>query len=222
MDGNGRWAKKRGLKRSDGHKAGVKAARHIVEVCGQLEISYLTLYTFSVENWKRPRSEVDFLFKLLTDTARSQLDDLIANNVRLIATGQIEELPYSRRKAIEQAIEKTSQNTGLVLNLALNYGGRTEILEAVKKIARDYKSGKFRLKDIEEELFASYLLTYPLPDPDLLIRTSGEQRLSNFLLWQTSYTELYITSVLWPDFDEREFLMAILDYQKRERRFGKL
>ena len=222
MDGNGRWAKKRGLRRSDGHKAGVKAARGIVEVCGQLKIPYLTLYTFSVENWKRPRSEVNFLFKLLTDTARAELDDLIANNVKLIATGQIEELPFSRRKAIEQAIEKTAHNTGLVLNLALNYGGRTEILEAVKRISRDYKSGKFRLKDIDEELFSTYLFTYPLPDPDLLIRTSGEQRLSNFLLWQTSYTELYITSVLWPDFDEPEFLKAILDYQKRERRFGKL
>jgi undecaprenyl diphosphate synthase len=222
MDGNGRWAKKRGLKRSDGHKAGVKAARGIVEACGKLEIPYLTLYTFSVENWKRPRAEVNFLFKLLTDTARTELNDLIANNVRLIVTGQIEELPFSRRKAIEQAIKKTAHNTGLVLNLALNYGGRTEILEAVKKIARDYKSGKFRLKDIKEDVFESYLSTYPLPDPDLLIRTSGEQRLSNFLLWQTSYTELYITPVLWPDFEEREFVSAILDYQKRERRFGKL
>ncbi len=222
MDGNGRWANKRGLKRSDGHKAGVKAARGIVEACGQLEIPYLTLYTFSVENWKRPRSEVNFLFKLLTDTARAELDDLIANNVRLIVTGQIEELPFSRRKAIEQAIRKTAANTGLVLNLALNYGGRTEILEAVKQIAKDYKSGNIRLKDVDEELFSRYLFTYPLPDPDLLIRTSGEQRLSNFLLWQTSYTELYITPVLWPDFSEAEFLRAILDYQKRERRFGKL
>jgi undecaprenyl diphosphate synthase len=222
MDGNGRWAKKRGLKRSDGHKAGVKAARGVVEACGKLDIACLTLYTFSVENWNRPRAEVNFLFKLLTDTARSELKDLIANNVRLIVTGQIEKLPYSRRKAIEQAIKKTSTNTGLVLNLALNYGGRTEILEAVKKIAHDYKLGKIRLKDVNEDLFSTYLFTHPLPDPDLLIRTSGEQRLSNFLLWQTSYTELYITSVLWPDFNEREFLQAILDYQKRERRFGKL
>ncbi len=222
MDGNGRWAEKRGLDRSAGHRAGVDAVRRIVEISGDVNIKYLTLYTFSVENWNRPKSEVDFLFKLLNDTARSQLGDLIRNNVRLIATGQIEQLPLVRRKALLHAIAKTSKNTGLVLNLALNYGGRMEILEAVKRIAKEYKANRLKLPEIDEEKFATYLFTHPLPDPDLLIRTSGEFRLSNFLLWQTSYTELFITNTLWPDFSQKEFLEIILDYQKRERRFGKL
>ena len=222
MDGNGRWAEKRGLDRSAGHRAGVDAVRSIVEVCGQIHIKYLTLYTFSLENWKRPKSEIDFLFKLLNDTARSQLSDLIKNNVRLIATGQIEQLPFVRRKALLHAIARTSKNTGLVLNLALNYSGRMEILEAVKRIAREYKANRIKLSDLNEGKFAEYLFTHPLPDPDLLIRTSGEFRLSNFLLWQTSYTELYVTNTFWPDFDRKEFLEIILEYQKRERRFGKL
>ncbi len=222
MDGNGRWAAKRGLDRSAGHKAGVGAVRRIVQLCGEVGISYLTLYTFSVENWKRPKTEVGFLFKLLNDTARSELAELIKNNVRLITTGQIDEIPFARRRAILHAIEKTSKNTGLVLNLALNYGGRLEIVEVARQIARDVKANKLRVSDIDETLFSTYLFTYPLPDPDLLIRTSGEMRLSNFLLWQTSYTELAITQTLWPDFAEREFLEIILDFQKRERRFGKL
>ncbi len=222
MDGNGRWAEKRGLDRSAGHRAGVDAVRSIVEICGQIHIKYLTLYTFSLENWKRPKSEIDFLFKLLNDTARSQLSDLIKNNVRLIATGQIEQLPFIRRKALLHAIARTSKNTGLVLNLALNYSGRMEILEAVKRIAREYKANRIKLSDLNEGKFAEYLFTHPLPDPDLLIRTSGEFRLSNFLLWQTSYTELYVTNTFWPDFDRKEFLEIILEYQKRERRFGKL
>ena len=222
MDGNGRWAEKRGLDRSAGHRAGVDAVRSIVEICGQIHIKYLTLYTFSLENWKRPKSEIDFLFKLLNDTARSQLSDLIRNNVRLIATGQIEQLPFVRRKALLHAIARTSKNTGLVLNLALNYSGRMEILEAVKRIAREYKANRIKLSDLDEGKFAEYLFTHPLPDPDLLIRTSGEFRLSNFLLWQTSYTELYVTNTFWPDFDRKEFLEIILEYQKRERRFGKL
>ncbi|MBK7092330.1 MAG: isoprenyl transferase [bacterium] len=222
MDGNGRWAAKRGLDRSSGHKAGVDAVRRIVEISGQIGVSYLTLYTFSVENWKRPVSEVGFLFKLLNDTARSELAELNRNNVRLIATGQLDQIPFARRRAILHAIEKTSKNTGLVLNLALNYSGRMEIVEAVKKIARDFKANKVKLSEINDVLFSSYLFTHPLPDPDLLIRTSGEMRLSNFLLWQTSYTELFITETLWPDFTEREFVEIVLEYQKRERRFGKL
>ncbi len=222
MDGNGRWAAKRGLDRSAGHKAGVGAVRRIVQLCGEIGISYLTLYTFSVENWKRPKTEVGFLFKLLNDTARSELAELIKNNVRLITTGQIDEIPFARRRAILHAIEKTSKNTGLVLNLALNYGGRMEIVEVARQIARDVKANKIKINEIDEALFSTYLFTHPLPDPDLLIRTSGEMRLSNFLLWQTSYTELAITQTLWPDFAEREFLEIILDYQKRERRFGKL
>ncbi|MFH2056506.1 MAG: isoprenyl transferase [bacterium] len=222
MDGNGRWARKRGLPRSAGHKAGVEAVRRIVEICPTVDVKYLTLYTFSVENWNRPRSEIASLFKLLYDTTRSELSALIDNNVRLIATGEIDQLPFSRRKAILHAIEKTSKNTGLVLNLALNYSGRLEIVEATKRIARAYKAGQVRLKDIDEEFFASKLFTYPLPDPDLLIRTSGEYRLSNFLLWQTSYTELFITDTLWPDFSQQEFVNSLLEYQKRDRRFGKL
>lgn len=222
MDGNGRWANKRGLPRSAGHKAGVDAVKRIVEICPSLDVKYLTLYTFSLENWKRPKSEVTSLFKLLNDTTRSELAELIENNVRLIATGQIEGLPYSRRRAILHAIEKTSKNNGLILNLALNYSGRHEIVEAAKCIAKQYKANKIKLKEIDESLFASYLSTHPLPDPDLLIRTSGEYRLSNFLLWQTSYTELIVTDTLWPDFSQREFVELILEYQKRERRFGKL
>jgi undecaprenyl diphosphate synthase len=222
MDGNGRWAEKRDLPRSAGHKAGVDAVRRIVEICPSVDIKYLTLYTFSVENWKRPKTEIASLFKLLYDTTRSELSELITKNVRLIATGQIDQLPFSRRKAILHAIERTSKNTGLVLNLALNYSGRLEIVEATKRIARDYKAGKVKLKDIEEEYFASKLFTHPLPDPDLLIRTSGEHRLSNFLLWQTSYTELFITDTLWPDFSQREFVELLLEYQKRDRRFGRL
>jgi undecaprenyl diphosphate synthase len=222
MDGNGRWASKRGLARSAGHKAGVEAVRRIVEVCPSLDIKYLTLYTFSVENWKRPKSEIASLFKLLYDTTRSELDELNRNNVRLIVTGQIEELPQTRRRAILHAIAKTSKNTGLILNLALNYSGRMEIIEAAKRVAREFKAQKIRLKDIDEEYFASKLFTHPLPDPDILIRTSGEYRLSNFLLWQTSYTELFITDTLWPDFAQREFVEIIIEYQKRERRFGRL
>ena len=222
MDGNGRWARKRGLPRSAGHKAGVEAVRRIVEICPSVDVKYLTLYTFSVENWNRPKSEITSLFKLLYDTTRSELSGLIENNVRLIATGQIDQLPFSRRKAILHAIEKTSKNTGLVLNLALNYSGRMEIVEATKQIARAYKAGQVRLKDIDQEFFASKLFTHPLPDPDLLIRTSGEYRLSNFLLWQTSYTELFVTDTLWPDFSQKEFVNSLLEYQKRDRRFGKL
>lgn len=222
MDGNGRWARKRGLPRSAGHKAGVEAVRRIVEICPSVDVKYLTLYTFSVENWNRPKSEITSLFKLLYDTTRSELSGLIENNVRLIATGQIDQLPFSRRKAILHAIEKTSKNTGLVLNLALNYSGRMEIVEATKQIARAYKAGQVRLKDIDQEFFASRLFTHPLPDPDLLIRTSGEYRLSNFLLWQTSYTELFVTDTLWPDFSQKEFVNSLLEYQKRDRRFGRL
>lgn len=222
MDGNGRWAEKRGLDRSAGHKAGVDAVRRVVEIASQIGIKYVTLYTFSTENWKRPRAEVGFLFKLLNDTARSELADLDRNNVRLIATGQLDQIPFARRRAILHAIEKTSKNTGLVLNLALNYSGRMEIVQAVKRIANDYSGKKLKIDDINEELFSKYLLTYPIPDPDLLIRTSGEMRLSNFLLWQTSYTELFITDTLWPDFGEKGFLETIIEYQKRERRFGKL
>jgi len=222
MDGNGRWAKKRGKPRSSGHKAGVETVKAIVRAAARVGVETLTLYTFSVENWKRPKAEVSAIMKLLYENTRSELDELRKNNVRLIATGRIDKLSVTRRNALLHAIRETSKNTGLVLNLALNYGGRTEILEAVQKIARDVKRGQIRPSSIDEELFSSYLYTKDIPDPDLLIRTSGEMRLSNFLLWQTSYTELYVTEVLWPDFSEDDFYKAVLDYQNRDRRFGEL
>jgi undecaprenyl diphosphate synthase len=220
MDGNGRWAERRGLPRTEGHNAGVKAVRRIVEVASEIGIKYLTLYTFSIENWQRPKREVASLMRLLSNTTRAELNDLIKNNVRLIATGRIDGLPAERRQVLKQAIRKTSQNDGLTLNLALNYGGRTEILDAVREIVKDVASGKVSSRAISERLFEEYLYTAGIPDPDLLIRTSGEYRLSNFLIWQTSYTEMYVTETLWPDFEQAEFLTAIEDYLRRERRFG--
>ncbi len=222
MDGNGRWAKKRGLPRIAGHKAGVKAVKRVVEAAGELGISILTLFTFSHENWKRPKEEVSAIMKLLYETTKREINELDKNNVKLITTGRIEELSPQRRDVLEKAREQTKNNTGLILNLALNYGGRTEILDAVKHIAREVKQGKLDINDLNEENFAKYLYTNGLPDPDLLIRTSGEKRISNFLLWQTSYTELYITDVLWPNFTAKDFYEAIWDYQNRERRFGRV
>ena len=222
MDGNGRWAKKRGLPRTVGHRQGVKAVKKVVSIAGEIGIKFLTLYTFSTENWKRPKQEISAIMKLLGETTRKELAELLENNVRLIATGDIEKLPTSRREILRDAIKQTTDNTGLVLNLALNYSGRTEIIEAVRGIARDVADGRVNPDSIDDVLFVRYLQTDGLPDPDLLIRTSGEMRISNFLLWQTSYTELYVTDVLWPDFGEADFLNAILDFQKRERRFGKV
>jgi undecaprenyl diphosphate synthase len=222
MDGNGRWAKKRGLPRTAGHRAGVRAVKRVVRIASEIGVGYLTLYTFSTENWKRPKREVSAIMKLLEETTRRELSELLENNVRLIATGDIEMLPQKRREVLVDAINKTTNNTGLVLNLALNYSGRNEIIEAVKNIARDVAVGWIKPDSIDDGLFATYLQTNGLPDPDLLIRTSGEMRISNFLLWQTSYTELYVTDVLWPDFSEDDFLQALLDYQSRERRFGKI
>ncbi len=222
MDGNGRWARMRGEPRSSGHKAGVETVKAVVRAAAKVDVKILTLYTFSVENWKRPRAEVSAIMKLLYEKTRSELDELRRNNVRLISTGRIDELPVTRRNALRHAMKETSGNTGLVLNLALNYGGRTEILEAVRRIAGDASRGRINPSEIDEERFSSYLYTRDIPDPDLLIRTSGEMRLSNFLLWQTSYTELYITDVLWPDFSENDFYKAIIEYQNRDRRFGDL
>lgn len=222
MDGNGRWARRRNLPRTAGHEAGVEAVRKVVRAAAEVGIKYLTLYTFSVENWKRPREEVAALMKLLTRTTRREIDELNRNNVRLITTGRIDELSVTRRKVLSHAVEKTRNNTGLVLNLALNYGGRTEIIDAVKAIALAVRSRHIQPGEINEALFSEYLYTAGLPDPDLLIRTSGEMRISNFLVWQTSYTELYITDVLWPDFGRKELFQAIIEYQKRERRFGKV
>ncbi len=220
MDGNGRWAKKRGLPRIAGHKAGVKTVKRIVKAAGELNIKFLTLFTFSTENWRRPKKEVSAIMGLLYKTTKKEIDELYQNNVRLITTGRIDGFSPRRKEILEKAMEKTKNNTGLTLNLALNYSGRVEILDAVRKIIKDLKKGKIDEEKIDSKLFSSYLYTKDLPDPDLLIRTSGELRLSNFLLWQTSYTELYITDVLWPDFSVSDFHQAILDYQKRERRFG--
>ena len=222
MDGNGRWAQKRGLPRTVGHRAGVKAVKRVVQAASRINIGYLTLYTFSSENWKRPKGEVSAIMKLLYDTTKKEMRELVKNNVRLITTGKIEELPPSRRQILEKAIQATSKNTGLTLNLALNYSGREEIIEAVRTLSRLVKENGLQPNQINEQLFSQHLYTKSLPDPDLLIRTSGEMRLSNFLLWQTSYTELYITEVLWPDFAEEDFFRAIQDYQSRERRFGQL
>jgi undecaprenyl diphosphate synthase len=222
MDGNGRWAQKRGLKRTEGHKAGVKAVQRVVRTADELGVKYLTLFIFSVENWKRPKTEVAYIMKLLYNTTRIEIDELHKNNVKLITTGRIAELPQASRFVLRQAIRKTAKNTGLVLNLALNYGGRTEILDAVKKIIKDVKKGVISGSRINQEMFEKYLYTCDLPDPDLLIRTSGEMRLSNFLLWQANYSELHITKVLWPDYTEKDFCDAIIDYQNRERRFGRL
>lgn len=222
MDGNGRWARRRGLPRTAGHKAGVKAVKRVVKAAGDIGVSILTLFTFSQENWKRPKSEVSAIMKLLYETTKREINELDENNVKLITTGRIEELSPRRRQILQEAMNRTKDNTGLVLNLALNYGGRTEILDAVKKISKDAKEGKLDPGKLNEEIFAHYLYTDGLPDPDLLIRTSGEMRISNFLLWQTSYTELYVTDVLWPNFTAKDFYEAIWDYQNRERRFGRV
>lgn len=222
MDGNGRWASKRNKPRTFGHEAGVEAVRKTVRAAAELGIKYLTLYTFSVENWNRPREEVTALMKLLSRTTRREIDELNRNNVRLITTGRIEGLSLSRRQALNLAMDRTKENTGLVLNLALNYGGRTEIIDAVRSIAEEVRSGKLDPAKIDEGLFSKHLYTAQLPDPDLLIRTSGEMRISNFLLWQTSYTEMYVTDVLWPDFGRKELFDAVIEYQKRDRRFGKV
>jgi undecaprenyl diphosphate synthase len=222
MDGNGRWAKRRGLPRTAGHRAGVKTVKKIVRAASDLGVSILTLFTFSRENWKRPKYEVSAIMKLLYETTKREINELDENNVKLITTGRIQELPSEEREILERAKNRTKDNTGLVLNLALNYGGRTEILDAVKKFALDVKEGKLEANDLNEETFSNYLYTKGLPDPDLLIRTSGEMRISNFLLWQTSYTELYVTDVLWPNFSVKDFYEAIWDYQNRERRFGRV
>jgi undecaprenyl diphosphate synthase len=222
MDGNGRWARSRGLPRTAGHEQGVKAVKKVVEAAGDIDIPFLTLYTFSTENWKRPKSEVSAIMKLLYRTTRRELNELLENNVRLITTGDIDALSPSRRDILKDAMKRTAGNTGLTLNLALNYSGRYEILRAVKNIAEDILKSRLKPSDIDEHKFTGYLQTNGLPDPDLLIRTSGEIRVSNFLLWQMAYSEIYVTDVLWPDFGKEDFYRAILDFQQRERRFGKV
>lgn len=221
MDGNGRWAKTHGRPRIFGHKNGVNAVKEVTEAAAELGIKFLTLYAFSTENWSRPVSEVDALMNLLIDTVGKQLKTLLKNNIRLQTIGDIEKLPQNTKKALQQAIKDTSGNTGMTLVLALNYSARWEIVEATRQIAKLVKAGVMNEDDIDTEVFSRHLSTKDFPDPELMIRTSGEHRISNYLLWQSAYTELYFTSVLWPDFSRQDFYDAILDYQTRERRFGK-
>ena len=220
MDGNGRWAKSRGYSRNKGHREGVHSVRDTVEVCGQLGIKYLTLYTFSTENWKRPETEVTLLMKLLIRALKDETDNLNKNNVKFICTGDLEKLPEDVLHELLDAIEKTKNNTLLTLNLALSYSGRWDIVNAAKKLAQDAIDKKINVNDIDEELFAGYLALKDIPDPDLLIRTGGDYRISNFLLWQAAYSELYIEDSYWPEFRRNLLYKAIIEYQKRERRYG--
>lgn len=222
MDGNGRWAKKKGAARIFGHRHAIKAVRDITEGCAELGVRYLTLYAFSTENWSRPRTEVDGLMQLLVATIKNEIPTLTKNNVRLTSIGNIDRLPVNCQKGLKEAIEITSKNEGLTLVLALNYSGRWEITEAVKKIAEEIKDEKLGIEAIDQGLLSTYMNTKDFPDPELLIRTSGEMRVSNFLLWQIAYTELFMTEILWPDFRKKHLYEAITSYQKRERRFGKI
>ena len=221
MDGNGRWAKKRGKARVFGHKKGVETVHKIVEAAGEIGIEYLTLYAFSTENWNRPKDEVDSLMMLLVSTIKSEINTLIKNNVRLLTIGNSNDLPKKVNKKINEAIDKTKNNTGLNLVIALSYSSRWEIINAVKNIGNQIQQKKINVEDINNELFDKFLTTSKIPDPELLIRTSGEYRISNFLLWQIAYSELYFTNKLWPDFEKEDFFEAISNYQSRERRFGK-
>lgn len=221
MDGNGRWANKKGNRRIFGHQNGVKAVKETVEVAGEIGIKYLTLYAFSTENWNRPRVEVDALMSLFISAVKNETENLIKNNVRMKAIGNLESLPISVLENLNEIIDKTKNNTGLTLILALSYSSRQEITNAVKNITEQITSGKITSEDITEKIISSHLYTNEFPDPELLIRTSGEYRISNFLLWQISYTELYFTDILWPDFSREDFLKAIYNFQQRERRFGK-
>jgi len=220
MDGNGRWAKKRAMPRIAGHHEGMKVVRKITKLANQLGIQTLTLYAFSTENWKRPKMEVDYLMKLPEEFLGTFLPELVEENVRVAMIGEKDMLPPHTRRAVEKAINDTKDNEGLILNFALNYGSRAEIIEGVKRVLNDCKSGILDENEINEDLFSSYLMTKGLSDPDLLIRTSGEIRLSNFMLWQLAYTEFWFTDVLWPDFSEEHFVEAIEVFQNRQRRFG--
>lgn len=222
MDGNGRWAKKKGALRIFGHSNAIQAVRDAAEGCAELGVQNLTLYAFSTENWSRPQEEVNALMHLLISTIGSEIKTLNQNNIRLLSIGNISDLPEKCQKELEEAKEATKNNSRMNLILALSYSGRWEILNAVKNIANDVKQGVVNPSSISEDLFKNYLNTSPFPDPELLIRTSGEMRVSNFLLWQIAYSELYFTDVLWPDFRKKDLHEAIISYQKRERRFGKI
>ncbi len=222
MDGNGRWAKQRGKDRIYGHKEGANSVKAVIKAALEINIKYLTLYAFSIENWQRPKQEVDALFNLLIQAIEQESSFLVENNIRFMHIGIKQGLSMDILDALKRVEQMTNKNDKLNLIIALNYGSRIEIIEAVKKIALDIKNGELILDDINENIFSEYLFTNNIPDPDLLIRTSGEIRISNFLLWQLSYTELYFTPTLWPDFRERDFYEAIIEYQRRERRFGKI
>lgn len=221
MDGNGRWARARGLDRSVGHNEGVKSVRRVTEICSELGIGYLTLYTFSTENWKRPKEEVDALMHLFSMVLIREVPDLIKNNVSLNIIGDIDKMPAEARDNLRKGMEATAHCTGLVLTLALSYSSRWELTEVARRIASEVKEGTLSPEEICEDTLARRLATAPMPDPDLLIRTGGELRISNYLLWQIAYSELYFTDILWPDFGKLQLLDAILDFQSRERRFGK-
>ena len=220
MDGNGRWADRRELPRTAGHRAGIDSVHAVVKLCGKLEIPVLTLYAFSAENWSRPSREVNALMRLLLEQLRERTPELNENNVQLRVIGNMDRLPGRVIREINRSVDATRDNTGLILNLALSYGSRQEILQALRSIIADVSKGKLKANDINEDVVTQYLYTAGLPDPDLLIRTSGEMRISNFLLWQSAYAEIYITDVLWPDFRKKDLLLALLSYQQRERRFG--
>ena len=222
MDGNGRWAQRRHLPRVAGHRAGVRTAREVIETCAKLHVPALTLYAFSLENWRRPKAEIDFLMRLLRDYLRKELPIIHKNNIRLLVIGRPEQLPAGVRKDMEMAMETTAGNTGMKLVVALNYGGRAELVDAFNAILERVRDNGLSTYKIDEQTVSDHLYTAGLPDPDLLIRTSGEMRVSNFLLWQIAYAEMYVTDVLWPDFERKHLLEALLDFQHRERRYGGL
>ena len=222
MDGNGRWAKAKNMVRVAGHRAGAESVREVVKAAGEFGVKYLTLYAFSVENWKRPKGEVHTLMNLLEKFLRDELEELMKNNIRLQAIGRLSDLPENVRERLHESIQATRENTGLILIFALSYSGRVEIIEAVHSIIREIKLGHLDSAQVDEQVFNHHLYTRYYPDPDLLIRTSGEMRLSNFLLWQLSYTEIYVTQTLWPDFRRHDFAQALIDYGNRQRRFGSL
>ena len=221
MDGNGRWAKKQGLARIFGHKNAIKAVRNATEACAEIGVNYLTLYAFSTENWNRPKFEVDALMELLVKSLSKELPTLMKNNIHLASIGDIESLPKGCRNSLQKTIDKTSTNNGMTLILALSYSSRWEITNAIKTIIKEAQDNKINAEEFNEDIFKNYLNTKDFPDPELMIRTSGESRISNFLLWQSAYTEFCFLDKLWPDFEKEDLYHAVLDYQSRERRFGK-
>jgi undecaprenyl diphosphate synthase len=221
MDGNGRWALSRGLERNAGHREGIESVREVIRACRDYGVEILTLYAFSIENWNRPRGEVSELMRLLEEYLDTEIEEVMEHGARVRTIGRLDRLPPSTRRAVEGAIERTAENTGMQLIFALSYGGRTEIVDAARRLARDAEAGKIDPEGLDEKGFAAYLYAPDIPDPDLLIRTGAEQRISNFLLWQIAYSELHLSEKMWPEFRRSEFEAAIVDYQCRERRFGR-